>query len=485
MDFLTDVNRNIRFSASLVSSIRSLQFLLDSVVSHVDNSCMLSRTKRTIVFVIFTVVIILLVNLAWWLFYSRTEQSFENQLSHRLAAIAYLGCCSFPPDLVGSLADGYLSAYDSTLEILDRIKTADSLSEVFVIDQNYKYLATTQLESDSIYYLAALNSMYIDSIFSLGWSEETDIGSIPIVTESYQVGEVILKSAFAPLIDTSGATAAVLGIEADVDYTEALLDLRHNLYFSTFLSVCGGLIFGLFFFLIQRRINATEKSLFISQSQANLGRMVAVVSHEVKNPLMIIRASAERLQKAGAGGAREADFIIEETDRLNSIVSGYLDFASGRKELKLQPVTLDELLSKIVEQFGPKLKQSGVTLKFTRGDSKAKANIDPVALRQIIINLILNGADAVKGRNDGEVVLANKTSGYQTIITVTDNGSGLDSKQKKMIFEPFYTTKASGSGLGLYYSKKLIGQMKGEIKLESKPGGPTKFSIILPTAVEK
>ncbi len=448
---------------------------------------MLSRTKRTIVFATFTVVIILLVNLAWWLFYSRAERSFENQLSHRLAAIAYLGCCSFSPDLVGSLADGYLSAYDSTLEILDRIKTADSLSEVFVIDQNYKYLATTQLESDSIYYLAALNSMYIDSIFSLGWSDETAVGSIPIVTESYQVGEVILKSAFAPLIDTSGATMAVLGIEADVDYTEALLDLKHNLYFSTFLSVCGGLIFGLFFFLIQRRINATEKSLFISQSQANLGRMVAVVSHEVKNPLMIIRASAERLQKAGAGagGAKEADFIIEETDRLNSIVSGYLDFASGRKELKLQSVALDEFLSKIVEQFVPKLKQSGVTLKFAPNDSKTKANIDPVALRQIIINLILNGADAANGINNAEVVLANKTSGHQIIITVTDNGSGLDSKQQKMIFEPFYTIKASGSGLGLYYSKKLIGQMKGEIGLVSKPGGPTEFSIILPAAVEK
>jgi len=420
--------------------------------------------------------------MAWWLFYSRTEQSFEAQLRNRLAAITYLGSLNITPDLASDLADGYLSAYDITLEILDRIKTADSLSEVFIIDESYGYLATTLPESDSVYYLSALNGIYIDSIFTRNMTDRFEIDSYPIVTKSYRVGEIILKSAFAPLFDTTGMTIAVLGVEADVDYTEVLLDLKNNLYISTLISVLGGLLFGFFFFLIQRRINAAEKSLFMSQSQANLGRMVAVVSHEVKNPLMIIRASAERLQKSGA---KEADFIIEETDRLNDIVTGYLDFASGRRALKLQPTNLNEFLAKIVEQFSLKLKQNNVILTFHSDKTVSVVKIDPVALRQIIINLILNSADAVKETQNSEVIINSKIDGRNTVVTVTDNGSGLDSRQQKMIFEPFYTTKTTGSGLGLYYSKKLIAEMKGEIKLESKSGGPTKFSIILPSSVEK
>ena len=457
----------------------SIQFLLDSKLCGVDNNRMISRAKRTIAIIAFTVIIIILVNLAWWLFYARTEKSFEYQLAHRLAAIAHLGGSDFSPDLVSSLVDGYLSAYDSTLEIIDKIKMADSLSEVFVIDQNYKYLATTQTDTDSIYYLAALNNVYIDSIFARDWSDELEFIIRPVVTESYRVGGIILKSAFAPLIDSTEAVVAALGVEADVDYTEVLLDLRNNLYFSSIISVCGGLIFGFFFFLIQRRINVAERSLFVSQSQANLGRMVAVVSHEVKNPLMIIRASAERLKKSGA---READFIIEETDRLNGIVSDYLDFASGRKTLKLQLINLKEFLEKIVQQFGFRLKQNGISLVFKPVQSSPNVNANPVALRQVIINLILNGAEAAKEKDSGKVVIAYKISGRHATITVTDNGSGMDKKQQKMIFEPFYTTKTSGSGLGLYYSRLLIHDMGGEITLDSKSGGPTVFRIVLPAA---
>ncbi len=440
---------------------------------------MISRAKRTVAIIAFTIVIIFLVNLAWWLFYAQIEESFEYQLAHRLAAIARLGGSSLPPETVGSLADGYLSAYDSTLEILDRIKMADSLSEVFVIDQNYKYLATTQMDADSVYYLSALNDIYIDSIFVRDWSDAPDSVFRPTVTESYRVGEVILKSAFVPLFDTTGTVAAVLGVEADVDYTEVLIDLKNNLYFSTIISVCGGLLFGFFFFLIQRRINAAERSLFMSQSQANLGRMVAVVSHEIKNPLMIIRASAERLQK---GGAKEADFIVEETDRLNGIVSGYLDFATGRKKLQMRLLDLNKFLAKIVDQFATQLARDNVSLSNKQHRAVLYVMTDPVALRQIIINLILNGAEAVKEEGKGEVVVECTADEDYAIITVTDNGPGMNRKQQKMIFEPFYTTKATGSGLGLYYSRRLISDMGGEIKSESKPGGPTVFRITLPIA---
>ncbi len=95
--------------------------------------------------------------------------------------------------------------------------------------------------------------------------------------------------------------------------------------------VFGGLALGMLFLILQQRLNKAEQQLFLGQTHAYLGQMVAVVSHELKNPLMIIRGSAERLIKKT--GAEEASYILEETDRLNNIVNGYLAFAKAEGPL--------------------------------------------------------------------------------------------------------------------------------------------------------
>lgn len=436
--------------------------------------------KRTVAIILFTILIIFLVNLAWWMFYKNTAQSFEFQLSHRLAALATLGATGLSLETTTALHDGYLSAYDITLEWLEKVRRADSLSEVFIIDSDYHYLATTLPESDSIYYLSALNGRQIDSIFLIGWSgnEETSDRQV-IVSDGYYVGDIILKSAFAPLYDSLGIVIAVLGVEADVDYSEALFGLRRNLYFSTIISICGGLIFGFFFFMIQRRINSAERSLFLSQAQANLGRMVAVVSHEIKNPLMIIRASAERLQKKGD---REAGFIVEETDRLNNIVTGYLDFAGGKRKMNLQKVNAEKIIRSVVDQFSPQLARDKIILKFDSEINSPDIKADEVALRQVLINLILNGAEAVRAVDNGTIDIGCNNESGQLVIQITDNGDGIDKKKKKMIFEPFFTTRTTGSGLGLFHSRRLVREMGGDIDVISKTGGPTIFSVRLPLA---
>ncbi len=436
---------------------------------------MISLNRRNLAIIIFTIFLIGLVNIAWWLYYSRTERNYEEQMSRRLSSLAQLAMGMFSPRLVGALAAGDLAAYDSTLDIIEHVRDADSLSEVFVIDLRTQYLATTLAGADSVYYLGSLNRVYIDSAFLESFNH-------PIVTAGYKVGNVFLKSTFMPLADTTGASIALLGLEADIDYTDELLQLKRNLYLSTALSVGGGLLIGLFFFFVQRRINVSEKALFLSQAQANLGRMVAVVSHEIKNPLMIIRASAEKLKKIN--DTPEAGFIVEETDRLNDILTGYLDFASGKRILKTENVSLRELLGKIIEQFAPRLKASRVNLLM--GDSKEDILVfaDPVALRQVIINLVLNGADAAQRGENGLVHIEYARRTARGVIEVTDNGFGIDAGITKSIFEPFFTTRTSGSGLGLFLSKQLVTAMRGEITVRSKAGGPTVFTVTLPLADE-
>ncbi len=431
--------------------------------------------RQSAVVIIFTIILIAVVNLAWWLMYQKTEKSYEAQLSRRLTAVAALGADQLRPDLIQSLGDGSLAAYDTVLQVLDEIQRVDSLSEVFILGPDYNYLATTQLTGDSVYYLQALNGEYIDSVLLGGTS-----GS-PVVSRSHKVGDIFLKTAFAPLNDTSGFTPAVLGLEADLDYTDNLNQLKNNLIFSSGLSIGAGLLFGILFFVVQRRLANAERSLLRSQAQANLGRMVAVVSHELKNPLMIIRAAAERLKKGRESSAEmpETGFILEEVDRLNEIVTGYLDFASGRKPLVKQIIDLTEVIKRLADQFGPGFKKDGISLNLDIDDNKNEIEVDPIAVRQIVINLLLNAADASKKATNPEIMVSITEESGRNVIAVRDNGPGIEPDKTKTLFEPFYTTSPTGSGLGLYLSKKLADDMGGSINFDSRPGGPTTFRLTL------
>ncbi|UCD94236.1 MAG: HAMP domain-containing histidine kinase, partial [Candidatus Zixiibacteriota bacterium] len=177
-----------------------------------------------------------------------------------------------------------------------------------------------------------------------------------------------------------------------------------------------------------------------------------------------------------------AQFIIEETDRLNNIVTGYLDFASGKRTLNLRKVDLKKMLSSITEQFIPRLAREGVILASVGPVTQVPATADPVALRQVIINLILNAAEASRGMKNACVNVSCAVGSSQPTIEVKDNGRGMSAREQKSIFEPFYTTKTTGSGLGLFLSRNLVRQMGGEIELESKKGGPTLFRVTLPPA---
>ncbi|MCP4704889.1 MAG: HAMP domain-containing histidine kinase [candidate division Zixibacteria bacterium] len=439
-----------------------------------------SFNRRSLAVIFFTGLLIVIVNLTWWLFYAQTENSFEEQLSRRLTSLVSLGASGLDAETVSTLADGYLSGYEKALDKLEQIKTVDSLSEVFILDTEYNYLVTTSFDEDSIYYLVSLNRDAIDSIF-FNRSDEY----LPSVSASYQTDDFILKSAFAPLFDSTGEVRAVLGIEADVDYTDDLFSLRRSLYISTAVSVGFGLLFGILFFMVHRKIGLAERSIMLSQSQANLGRMVAVVSHEVKNPLMIMRASAESLKKES--NKPEADFIIEEIDRLNQIVSGYLGFASGKLILKTKLIDINELVTEIITKFAPRLNNENILLKFeSKNEIEDKKNnnvlADPIALRQVIINLILNASDALADSTNPEIKLDIKHYINKTHIYVSDNGPGIDKKIIKNIFEPFYTTKTTGSGLGLFHTRKLMEAMSGTIDVEVDDKKQTTFVLSLPSA---
>ncbi|UCD65099.1 MAG: HAMP domain-containing histidine kinase [Candidatus Zixiibacteriota bacterium] len=442
---------------------------------------MLAGSKRLFVLVLFIIAVIALVNVVWWLYYERTASLLEYQLGRRLSAVARSGGVALHPELIDSLTVGDIEAYLEVTGIIEEIRSADSLSEVFVVDEGYRVLASTSLDADSTYFLAELNGRYIDSVYY-------SLMDITVTTPTYRTGSVYLKSAFSPLVDSDGFIVAVLGVEADVDYFDVLTDLRVNIVYSTVFSVVGGLIIGLVFLVFQRRINRAEQQLYLNQTHSYLGRMVAVVSHEIRNPLMIIRASAERL--LGKLPGDESRFIVEEVDRLNRIVSGYLDFAGAKERLvghdPVETVQLAQLVGNIRKHLQSKYPEEELVWTEADVDSSLSFETHPRSLRQVILNLLINGADACREASKPiRIGVAAAVKNGRVIIRVIDEGPGMTGKDIKKIFAPFYTTKQAGSGLGLYLTKKIVEEMGGKIHIESRQNERTEVIIDLPAAIDR
>lgn len=441
---------------------------------------MLTGTKKLSLIILFVLLVLTIVNIAWWLYYQRTAEMLDTQLSRRLKAIASTGAGTISNQTLTDLLLYDFTAFVTASNLLESMKNADSLSEVFILDESYHLLASSKIQPDSIYFLGELNGPYLDSLFYFGINRA-------LATESYKTGSVYLKSAFAPLTDEQGTVKAVLGVEASVDYFDTLNELKQNLYWATALSLTGGVIIGLLFLLLQRKINNTEQQLFLNETHAYLGRMVAVVSHEIKNPLMIIRASAERLRKKT--DQPEAEFVIEEVDRLNQIVTGYLEFATNKEKLtrtdSVKKIQLRDFLDNCREHFEKQYIVNEIKWEqATPPDDNLVITTYPRSLRQVILNLLINGADACRaaGKPIHLGLSASQTS-HAISIVVTDFGSGLSKAEIKKLFTPFYTTKTEGSGLGLYLSKKIIEEMGGMLHLTSEKQNKTTITISLPKEI--
>ena len=398
-----------------------------------------------------------------------------------LVAVAGAASAPITPEIVDKLKADDFDAYFETVDLLERARQADSLSELFILDPDFRYLATTDFEADSFYFLAALNGPYIDSVL-FGEEERA------IATPSYPTGDLFLKSAFAPLFDPEGRIAAVIGVEANVDYFDSLGDLKQNLYYSTAISLAGGVLFGLLFLIVQRRLGSLQRQLVMNETHAYLGRMVAVVAHEVRNPLMIIRASAERIGKKHQ--APESEFIVEEIDRLNNLVTGYLDFARGSEDSyvagKSETVDLAGFVGNIKRHIQDKL--AGTEIQWTDTPIPPGTSFDThtSALRQVVLNLLINAAEACQSAKlPVKLGLEISDKPDKLVLTVSDEGPGMAKSQLRQVGDPFFTTKQKGSGLGLFLSRKIVVQMGGSMDIDSKPGEGTKIALTLPRKVNR
>jgi len=434
---------------------------------------MRSRKKAALGAVIFTALILTAFNAGWWWYYNSMTDYLERQLSQRLKSFAATAALHISPDDVENLLIDNLDTYAEKMVYLDSIAVIDSLSEASIIDLDFNYLVSNR--EDIFYDGYLLSRLNFDSL-------NRAVSGFPAASALYNIDGTYLKSAYAPLYDLDGEVAAVFVVEAGAGYFDLLGSLRRNLFFLAGGSAAVVLILLIIYIIYNRRMAAAEEKLFKASSQAALGRMVAVVSHEIKNPMMIIRAAGERIGKKYDDP--EAAFIVEEVNRLDNIVSGYLSFARSDTALNLDAIDLAELCEKVVTEFKPQFDEAGVSLECRQDRDLPSIAADRVGIRQVIINLILNAFHAVTSeehKRPEKLIRINIGGSEQKArIRISDNGPGLSSSRKDKLFEPFYTTKVQGSGLGLYLCKRIIEQHGGKIGIIDDSEGMTTFEVILP-----
>lgn len=231
-----------------------------------------------------------------------------------------------------------------------------------------------------------------------------------------------------------------------------------------------------------RHLQEAEDAVRRSGRLAALGQLTAGLAHELRNPLGTIRASAEVLEKqlpADDELAREmAAYIASDVDRANSLIGRFLEFARPLA-LHREPVELHGLLDRVVQEFGRITPVPAVTVYKNYDPAVRPVALDAEWMERVVVNLLLNAAQASPA---GSVVTlrTRQVSGTETEIAVVDRGSGVAPEHRESIFNPFFTTKKEGVGLGLAIVAKIVDEHGGRLEFDSEPGRGSVFRILLP-----
>jgi signal transduction histidine kinase len=238
-----------------------------------------------------------------------------------------------------------------------------------------------------------------------------------------------------------------------------------------------------------RHLEEAEAQVRRTDRLAALGQLTAGLAHELRNPLGTMKTSAELLERKVSADneiAREmAGYIKQEVDRINSLITRFLDFARPRN-LRLEKTDLHAMLDHAIELFDREKSgaAAAVTVFKNYSPDVPPVRVEAELMQHVITNLLSNAAQASP---PGGVVtiktrLAETGEGQKAEIAVIDRGSGIDPKHLESIFNPFFTTKAEGVGLGLAIVSKIVDEHGGHITVESTPGEGSVFRVYLPVA---
>ncbi len=424
-----------------------------------------------------TVIMLLLFNFGSWFFLYRIQHFLEQELEKRLVSIAGLMVRNINTDDVEAIMASEDERWRRGLiqPELARLLDEQELEAAYIIDRNNQVII-----DDGRYSFLGDQRTYLNqdaAVIDSAWLGNISVSPIHVFEGNR------FKNVYAPLTNEFLEVPAILVLEASADFFHILTMFRRGLIFSSLLSFGLIVIFAFFISWMITLLIRTHESLQQKEKLAVMGQMAASVAHEIRNPLGIIKGTADVLKEkyAEENTSDELfDYISDEVRRLNVLVGNFLSFA---REPKLEPKKTDliEVIEKAVAAMEREDQEKQVVITIDSTDKIEPFSFDPNAIQQVLFNLLINAFQAVD--NSGtiqiqveKILMKNKLFAR---VAVIDNGPGIKGDSQK-VFEPFYTTKSSGSGLGLAICKQIVEKHNGRIEMESKKNERTVFRFYLP-----
>jgi signal transduction histidine kinase len=219
---------------------------------------------------------------------------------------------------------------------------------------------------------------------------------------------------------------------------------------------------------------------------AFLGQLAGGLAHEIRNPLSTIAMNLQLLREEWdepdtereRRTVRKLDVLSREVKRLETILDDFLRYA-GRNKLTKLPTRLNDVVTEVLVFLGPKFGETGVELRFFVGEQLPKILLDRDAVKQVLMNLILNAVQAMPDGGELMVRTALDAAGW-VVLEVTDTGEGIPEELRDQIWQVYYSRRKTGTGMGLPTAKRIIEEHDGEIAMVSETGKGTRFTIRLP-----
>lgn len=428
--------------------------------------------KRRFIYTVLAVGIILLVifNFWGWLFIKNIEDDILQQLKSQLNTLGSVSSRLINGEELEKLYPGEetnpIALYYQ--QLLWEIKRSGNLENIFVLSLDKRLLVDYRVDyniGDSLIFLPVNDNYFNQAI--LGEKPEPELIRFG--------GEYFLTSYTPVLNELVGNVVGVLILEAPANFFSTIQYFKSSiLYFGI-----GGLavivIFSTIIILSLRQLLRIEDRLQEQERMAQLGQMAAMVAHEIRNPLSIIKGSADVLKKKYAAEEEELfSFIPEEIDRLNRLVNDFLQF-SRKRQLNLTKINPNDLIRSVISQI------KEVEIETELAENCPEISLDQDAFKQIILNILDNAIKSIEEGGRIRITTDVKESKPKKfVINIRDYGEGMTAETLKDIFKPFFSSRASGSGLGMTITRQLVEGMNGHIFIKSKPKEGTSVSIEFP-----
>jgi signal transduction histidine kinase len=387
-----------------------------------------------------------------------------------------VGARSFPGIIAVRADADYVLNFEKEIGLQRQIEDLGRLESEFVsfLDSNLNVVADTdpdrvgQQEKEALVFKAKVERQLLSQIVESGGGKRYFEVVKPVVLDESNLGflkigfslgsmEVAWHNSLRAIIILGLAvlTAGILGMAA----------IFHNQH------------------SYMKEVRDLEAEVSHRERLSALGNLAATVAHEVRNPLNAISMGLQRLNTEFRPTQDKDEYshltqlMLEEVHRLNSIVEQFLSLARPL-EIKPEELRLQDILKELAALEEGNAKQSGTEIRVVVPPDLPLLKADREYLRQTLLNLILNGLQAMP--EGGTLTLEANTSNGNLLITVTDNGVGIPRETLPRIFEPYFTTKAKGSGLGLAIARRIVEAHGGTIAVSSDAGQGCRFRISLP-----